>query len=241
MRDEKSDPKFVEWAQNRSKYDYDNLFTKGVLNTLKKNKELVGLDIGGGCGKFSTNIINDTDYIIEVIDPSLSAKENFISSKNLRLINQDFIQYQTNKKYDFIFLNLVLHHILGKNEFDTRNAQLSFLEKAKKHLKPNGLLFIQENYYEGIFRSDITGKIIYKLTSSKLLEKLIRLLGANTAGEGVRFRSSRSWEILFNKVGLIKRSEASDPKWGEYIKLHEKLILLNKNRYRSISVYTVMN
>ncbi len=241
MRNEDSDPQFIEWTKNRSINSYENFFTIGVLNKLQKTNELLGLDIGGGCGKFSLDIINGTDYIVEVIDPSLQAKENFFSNKNLKLISQDFMQYPIEKKYDFIFLNLVLHHVIGNNEIENRIAQLSFLEKAKKHLKPDGILFIQENYYEGILGSDITGKIIYKLTRSKFLEKLIRLLGANTAGEGVRFRSSRSWEILFKKVGLVKISEASATKWGAKIKFFEKLFLLMNRRYQSMSIFKAIN
>lgn len=69
----------------------------------------------------------------------------------------------------------------------------------------------------------------------------MRLLGANTAGEGVRFRSSRSWKKLFDKVGLLKISEASPAKWGDKIRFIDKLFLLISSRYQSMSIFKAIH
>ncbi len=238
MRVENSEVKFIEWTTSRKKNSYDSLLTVGAINSLLNKDKKIGLDIGGGIGTFSLHISLKTDSHIDVVDPSLLAKKNFLVHNKLNLISEDFREFNKDKKYDFIFLNFVLHHILGDDLGTTKRAQMDFIEKTISYLNDDGILIVEELYYNGMFGSDITGQIIYQLTKLKCIEKFTRFLGANTAGEGVRFRSNKSWNKLFQNLGLIKIAEAADPNWGKKFSLHKILLLLiGSNRFQSISIF----
>ena len=59
------------------------------------------------------------------------------------------------------------------------------------------MIVIYEILYNGSKGSDFPGRIIHTLTSSKLLENVIKKLGANTAGFGVCFHSENTWKELY--------------------------------------------
>ena len=90
MRNEKSDIRFIEWSNSRKIYSYDTFFAIGVLDTIKNKENIIGLDIGGGIGRFALNISDSINSYIDVVDPSLLAKNNFLMSDKLNLINVDF-------------------------------------------------------------------------------------------------------------------------------------------------------
>ncbi len=241
MRDLKSDTHFVNVAKGWKETDYNCIFSVGAIKLLlnqSKNKELRGIDIGGGIGIFAKYLSNFTDSKIDVIDPSKKAKENFVKYKNTSLISKYFNEFKVEKKYDFATINLVLHHIIDTegNDKINRKLQKEFLKKAKLSLKQSGIIIIQENFYNGIFNTDISGKIIYKLTHSKFLKKILSPF-ANTAGEGVRFRSLKSWENIINETGLSIISTTIMPSWGNNWRLRfSKIPLLINSTTQGVIV-----
>jgi len=237
LRDKQSDSMFIFCSKQRVPITYDTLATIGFLK-LEEGKELFGLDIGGGIGTFSEIISENIDCKIDIIDPSKSVINKFSKSKNLKLHSTHLEDFKVKKKYDFIFINLVLHHIIDKDFKTTYNKQINFLTQSLKYLKPEGKIFIQENYYESFFGNDWTGKLIYFLTKLKFIEKLTRKLGANTAGEGVRFRSHKSWEEIFRKCGMKNIIEITVPGvWN--LSLLEKFFLLCCKRYQTLKILTL--
>jgi hypothetical protein len=71
------------------------------------------------------------------------------------------------------------------------------------------LIFVNEYIYESFFLNNISGWLIYQITSSTILSKIgyfvskfMPSLQANTFGVGVRFRSHSEWVKLFNSLGF---------------------------------------
>ncbi|MCL5407242.1 MAG: class I SAM-dependent methyltransferase [Patescibacteria group bacterium] len=109
------------------------------------------------------------------------------SSKKLELYNaeiiEDYKKYQVSKKikfsknsilnskfqnhsFDVLIVRDVLHHLIGRNFFKTRENQEKALQELKRLLKPGGAIFIEELVNE----SGLATKIIYYL--SKLNSKI---------------------------------------------------------------------
>ena len=68
-------------------------------------------------------------------------------------------------------------------------------------------LFINEYIYDS-YIGTIAGRLIYEITSSKLLSsagrfiaRIVPSLRANTFGIGVRFRAHAEWTALFESLG----------------------------------------
>ncbi len=234
LRKERSDSGFIENSSLREALNYDILTTLGILNLSKENNLHV-LDIGGGIGKFSEIIADNFNCKVDVLDPSTLVKKNFSKSKNLELISSKLEDFNIEKKYDFIFMNLILHHMICDDLKNTKNKQINSLKKALSFLKPEGKIIIQENFYNGFFNSDCAGRLIFMITKLKFIENLTRKLGANTAGEGVRFRSYKSWESIFKKCGLNTLFEIKNPNDG-YMPILQKILLLCYGRFQSIRV-----
>jgi ubiquinone/menaquinone biosynthesis C-methylase UbiE len=113
MRDEKSDSQFVEWSSGIHPDDYDVSEVAAFLN--KQNGEkLNGLDVGGGIGSYAKALASrcNRSVAITVVDPGKLVQEKFLESDDLNLVSQDFLEFNTDSKFDFIILKTVLHHIV---------------------------------------------------------------------------------------------------------------------------------
>lgn len=236
MRSELSDAKFIDWSNCTYDDSYDVVSLASYLKQLDK-QELTGLDVGGGIGVFAKTVIDqcpEKDVSFTVVDPGLSAAEQRVESTNISYELNTFDAFTSEQQYDFIVFRLVLHHLIGKDSQDTLETQRAALVKAKSLLKEGGVLFIVENFYEPMLGEDTTSKIIYRATSSKAIAGLTRRLGANTAGEGVRFRSLQSWTTLFESLGFGVDHVSVHPWWGNDMPAWQRWPLLCKNRYQAI-------
>jgi hypothetical protein len=235
MRDEESDTKFVEWSKGRSVKSWD---AQAVARFTESNGLCHGLDVGGGIGKFANLIcdLNDSIQSIDVVDPSKQAHDNFIAHPKTQLIKSTLEEMTESAAYDFITINLVCHHIIEKNNKETFNCQKRFLRRVRNRLTDGGYIFIEENIYESYFSDDLCGRLIYEITSLKGIDSITRRLGANTAGEGVRFRSDNAWKKIFQEVGLRTVQTFEDYNWGKNMPLWQKLPLLCRARYQRVYV-----
>lgn len=184
------------------------------------------IDIGGGNGSF-------TDLILDrypkahgvVVDNSdmLLAKNR--SNPRKRVINKPAEQLQSNfeEKFDIVFLNFLLHHLVVESYVSTRSNQAGVLAIAKGLLTKNGRISIFENIYDGAFIHFLPSYLIFYLTSSKLLGKITRRLGANTGGVGVCFLSKRQWQSTFKK-NKLKIGHYSDDRHFT-LPIYQKIIL----------------
>lgn len=232
-----SEVKFVEWSRGIKKTSYDVLAVSDVLKDNFHLGNIHGLDVGGGIGAFSSKVCSLVDNCkITVVDNSQVAKENFISDEGTSLEFVDVFSFPEGKKYDFIFLRTVLHHFIAESDTATECLQTSGLQKCKKLLKENGIIIFEENFYDPYFGLDFTGRLIYSITKLKISEKIVRKLGANTAGEGVRFRSFLGWKHIIDALELevVLCVESSD--WGKKFPFWQRIPLLCKKRYQAVLV-----
>jgi len=110
------------------------------------------------------------------------------------------------RKFDLILFNWILHHLVVGSYAKTTALQRNVVAKARRLLNPGGVVSVLENLYEGSVVDGVPSRLIFELTSSKLLKPLIRRLGANTAGCGVCFRSRRAWREDAAQCGLAVKT-----------------------------------
>jgi hypothetical protein len=128
--------------------------------------------------------------------------------------------------------NLILHHLVGKSESETRKLQ----ERALSIWHSNGnIIFINEYIYESFFSNNFSGWLIYQITSSSLLSnvglliaKIFPSLKANTFGVGVRFRSHKEWLMMFESLGFDVIDVVKGKQEG--ISLPRRLLLIKNCR-----------
>ena len=232
-----SEIKFVEWSRNIKASNYDVLAVGEILTNTFHSRHICGLDIGGGIGAFAAQICETVDNCeITVIDNSQVAKENFLSHERMNIEFVNFFSFSEDKKYDFIVLKTVLHHFIASTDAETKNCQINGLQKCINLLKKDGIILVEENFYEPYFGRDLTGRLIYSITKIKALAKLTRRLGANTAGEGVRFRSFYAWKDIIETLGLTIESCVQSSRWGRRFPIWQRIPLLCKTRYQGVLV-----
>lgn len=236
MNVKQQEAKFVEWSKGVSRNDYDVAI---MIDRLKQRKsdDLQIADIGGGIGSVARAIATEVpNASVDVIDNSVLAGAEFIDVDNVRLVQEDFFRWRSRKSYDAVIFRTVLHHFVGRSSSETFRLQVSALHKARTLLTSNGVLFVTENFYESWPFEDLTGEIIYQLTGLVMLAPLLRALGANTAGEGVRFRSYSAWQAIFRHCGFEARSDVVKQKWWTGPPAWQKLPLLCTEVYQGFQI-----
>ncbi len=240
LRKELSDEKFIAWSKGTSERSYD---VQSLIEHLQKagHAEAIGLDIGGGIGAFAKAVAEsctNPKVSITVVDPGVDALDQKMESPNVEYQLAPFDEsYPSDQKFDFIIFRTVLHHLISDSEKNTYETQIAALSKAKSMLKDDGIIFVTENFYEPMFGNDLTSRIIYAVTSSNAVAWVARKLGANTAGEGVRFRSSDSWKQLQDTVGLEVVDSLRYTDWGgANMPFWQRLPLLCKERFQAVQV-----
>jgi SAM-dependent methyltransferase len=194
--------KFVEWSRGVSNETWD---IRRIISWLlaRDAKHLTVADIGGGVGRVASVIAEAVPTVkVDVIDSSHLAAQSFIHHERTNLICGDFLGTETKLRYDAVIFRTVLHHIVSRTDAATSQLQLKAIRKASEMLLPGGAIFVTENIYDSFFLEDGTGRIIYEMMCAKRLAPVFRRFGANTAGEGVRFRSLRAWSKFFDDAGL---------------------------------------
>lgn len=164
----------------------------------------VVVDVGGGCGfmaKQLQDVIGVATRVIDMDPKSVSAcAEIGVDAREGDALAPDLAGDEGSACF-----NLILHHLVGRNEDETRALQVS----ALKAWRGVGAVFVNEYIYES-FVPRVSGRLIYEITSSQILSsigyqigRVIKSLRANTFGVGVRFRSHDEWRDLFAEAGYI--------------------------------------
>jgi tRNA1(Val) A37 N6-methylase TrmN6 len=231
--DKQSDAWFVRWSKNRKPQNWDLSYIAAFID---RKGYATGADIGGSVGQFANLLKNRCKKLvqIDVIDPSVRSRNSFCGVEGVHFFHTSLEQLNADRKYDFAVVSFVLHHIVRNTNRQTYEAQKTFISKVSSILKEDGVIFVVENIYEGVFGTDIGGRVIYEITKLKSIAPLTRKLGANTAGEGVRFRNQRSWDIMFKSVGLRELDSVLNKEFGASFPITKRIPLLCNERYQSI-------
>lgn len=139
------DIKAGEWDKNPMHWDRSEAVAKEIVSLIPLNKEMAALEYGAGTGITSfllrdylkeITLMDNSSEMIKVINEKIKASK----VKNLRTLNFNLESDEyKEKKFDLIFTQMVLHHVV-----DIENI----ISKFHLLLNPGGFLVIADLYEE---------------------------------------------------------------------------------------------
>jgi hypothetical protein len=163
----------------------------------------VVVDVGGGCGYFAHHLQNVAGAATRVLDTDPGSVRQ-CAERNVEAVLADALQPDIRGDESVVTFNLILHHLVGGRESETRAMQKGALQAWSASPVR---LFVNEYIYQS-FLGNLSGRLIFAITSSRILSRVGRAvarfvpaLRANTFGVGVRFRSHDEWIALFRECG----------------------------------------
>ncbi|ABC29203.1 hypothetical protein HCH_02388 [Hahella chejuensis KCTC 2396] len=239
----------VRLSEDRVAYfDHDSTAVHAVSPVVNIVRSLLGsptsvnlLDVGGGNGTFLDTMLNsmpESRGTIVEMSPAMAGKN--ASRHNKVVVCDNYLDWANRKldsdeRFDVIFFNFVLHHFVGDSWGSSVELQRKALEVSKSLLKENGVIVVYEIHYNGGVFDEITSKIIYGVSSSRILAPVAKIMGSNTAGFGVCFHSEPFWIDLFCKQGLVCKKEYVIMKGvfrGVLPKIHKFLLNIKSMNYK---------
>ncbi len=173
-----------------------------LLEEFVKDGRFNVLDLGGGNGFFADRLLERfPKSAVTILDTSSDLLARNRPSNRKELIHGS-IEYMTDllagRTFDCITVNWVFHHLVGNSYRTCRENCLDTLLKCNELLKPNGLVLVAENMFDGYLRTNLPSHLIYAITSTTW-PWFVRLGRRffNTAGVGVCFQSQRAWRHMF--------------------------------------------
>jgi len=164
------------------------------------------LDLGGGNGNFADRLLeNYPESSGAVLDNSqlLLNRNKPHPRKRLVFGGVENLESIVDTQYDVIFFNWILHHLVARSSYSrTRENQRLALRSTLRILTDRGRVSVYEDIYNGLAIDGAPGWIVYRLTSMRTVARLLRKLGANTAGVGVCFQSYRQWCAAIERNGF---------------------------------------
>lgn len=161
------------------------------------------VDIGGGCGHFASAIERGLGLKVKVIDLDPTSVQ-LCAEKGINAVVGDALFPPIVGDEEVACFNLVLHHLVAKNDTITSHLQAQALDSWRGKAR---FLFVNEYIYDSYLGS-LSSHLIYRITSSRVLSQFGRIvsrfvpsLRANTFGVGVRFRSRTEWLRFFDENG----------------------------------------
>ena len=139
------DLKAAEWDQNPIHWDRSVAITNQIKKLIPLKKRMIALEYGAGTG-IASFLLKDNLKEITLMDSSsemvrvMNEKIKTTKVKNLKTLNFD-LEHSDHKggKFDLIFTQMVLHHVL-----DIENI----IRKFYNLLNPGGFLAIADLYKE---------------------------------------------------------------------------------------------
>ena len=238
LRDEKSDAKFIEWSAGTTTRSFDVVALAARIGGMPLRPVRI-LDIGGGIGAFAVALVESCpgrDVHVTVLDPSVSAVPHRRVHPRVDYVTGTVDAHLPVGPFDMVVLRTVVHHFVARRLAATDRTQVDALSRVRGLLGPGGTVCVMENLYEPMIGSDTTGRLIFRVTANRLVALPARLLGANTAGEGVRFRSRASWLEVYGQAGLELVEETVRPRWGATMPAWQRWPLLCRSRRQVLHV-----
>lgn len=212
---------------------HDNFVSTQVadFNALVRPRPGLGvLDVGGGCGYFAAAVAGRYGCRTRVIDTD-PASVAACHGRGVTAEVGDALAPPPRGDEQVVCFNLILHHLVGCDERATTQLQREALATWGRRTP---LVFVNEYVYDPI-AGDISGRLIYAITHSRILSAAARVvsrfvpsLRANTFGVGVRFRSRSSWLKLFEDAGLTTLAECRGDE--EDVSAARRLLLIRSCR-----------
>ncbi|MFH1214203.1 MAG: class I SAM-dependent methyltransferase [Candidatus Neomarinimicrobiota bacterium] len=174
------------------------------------------LDIGGGNGLFADRILTNypQSHGTMLDNSALLINKNKPHDRKRVIVNSvENIGTGNNEKYDLIFLNWLLHHLVDNTYRLTRQNIDGILLTIRSLLADRGRVSIFENMYNGLIFDRAPGWLVYQLTSQKLIAPIVAKAGANTAGVGVCFLSEKQWHSCIQGNGFEILDYYRDDVW----------------------------
>lgn len=187
---------------------YHNEFVEDQVRDFRQLLEDSGtqgviVDIGGGCGFFAKRLADAAGRHTRVIDMDPKSVET-CQQLGVEARRGDALAPVIEGDEDVVCFNLILHHLVGRTERETRRLQIAAVAAWRGRARR---IFVNEYIYES-FLGNASGRLIFAITSSSVLSFLGRQVGrvipafrANTFGVGVRFRARDEWVRLFAEAG----------------------------------------
>lgn len=160
-------------------------------------------DFGGGNGQFCDLLLRQhPNAELYNIDLSKDLLDLNIRSDRKHLVNSSFYDFQLDTKLDVACMNYVLHHLVSS----TRSGSVSLIDRAFGHahaaLSKDGSLIIFENILVSRVNEKISSAILYWGSSSKLISRITKFLGVNTAGVGIYYMGELELLELADRNGF---------------------------------------
>lgn len=204
------------------------------LKSRLDNKKIKVLDLGCGDGSFIKNLIAggiNAEFIGSDISSSMIniAKEKLGDQSNVELLVCDGFKLPLimQAKFDVIHLDSVLHHLVGKTRSKSQSLANRLLTILIKRLSKNGILIVEEMYYNSYLLPQITSFFIFyalKLISILKLD-LSMVTALYQPGLEVNFFCDNQIEGMLKDYGddvcMIKRSPEGIPKFFRMLLLKD--------------------
>lgn len=192
------------------------------------------LDVGGGNGGFTDRLlVRYPQSLCTVLDNSQILLERNVPSPRKTLVQasvEDMASVFGERRFDVILFNFSLHHFVAPSYRRTLSFQRRALIAARGLLTERGRVSVVENLCDGYIAS-LSGFLIFRLTSDRLLAPIVRRFGSNTAGVGVCFRDRASW--LAEMTGAGFSVQHFEPESYENLLSRTKRALLLIRDYRA--------
>ena len=190
------------------------------------------LDVGGGNGTFADQVLESfpdargtlLDYSTVLVNRNRPHPRKTTICASAEDIGALF----AGRRFDLISYNWSLHHLVTGSFKDTVEEIVLNLQMARELLDSSGRISIFENTPTALFFDQLPSRLIYGVTSSKVLAPIARRAGSNTSGVGVCFLSKRQWEKVLDRAGLEIESFHEFAGTGGLSPSKQRLLLLRR-------------
>lgn len=201
-----------------------------TLIPVETGSQLVVVDIGGGVGYFAYRLAETSGHDIRVLDLDPASVE-ICHRRGVKCTVGDALHPEFAGDEQVVTFNMILHHLVGDSERETRAMQMRALSAWKTHARK---IFVNEYIY-GSLVGNSSGRMIFEITKSAVLSWIGRLvstivpsLRANTFGVGVRFRAREEWQQLFDAAGYRVTGYLAGAE--ETVSLPQRMLLIRSRR-----------
>ncbi len=167
--------------QNGYCYTSDSIILYDFISSCKIKGEV--LEVGSGCGIIGLLVARDNPINLSQIDIQedfylLSKKNAEINNINSEIINDDFLNYTDDKRYDFIISNPPFYETgnVPSNDINIATCKMEsflnmsyFFKKVKFFLKPKG-------YFIFCYKASSLSEVICTLQKNNLTTQKIRFV-----------------------------------------------------------------